>query len=124
MRAEVAQAIRSIFDSPNLAKAQERLQEVVKQFEIKAPKLADWIQNNVPEGLSIFSLPSAHQRRLRTSNSAERLNQELKRRTRVVRVFPNEASLLRLVTALLMEKSNQWESDIIYLKMELENLKP
>lgn len=123
MRAEVAQAIRSIFDSPNLAKAQERLQEVVKQFEIKAPKLADWIQNNVPEGLSIFSLPSAHQRRLRTSNSAERLNQELKRRTRVVRVFPNEASLLRLVTALLMEKSDQWESDKIYLNMQPENLK-
>jgi len=118
MRAEVAQAIRSIFDAPDLPKAQERLKEVVKQFQSKAPKLADWIENNVPEGLTVFGLPHSHQRRLRTSNSAERLNQELKRRTRVVRVFPDEASLLRLVTALLMEQSDQWETEKTYLNMK------
>jgi putative transposase len=56
----------------------------------------------------VVGLPVVHQRRLRTSNAAERLNQKLKRRTSVVRIFPNEASLLRLVTALLMEQSDQW----------------
>lgn len=124
LRAEVARAIRSVFDAPDLPKAQERLQEVVKQFEPRAPKLAQWMENNLPEGLAVFSLPVGHQRRLRTSNSAERLNQELKRRTRVVRVFPNDASLLRLVTALVMEKSDQWETDKIYLNMQPENTKP
>jgi putative transposase len=122
MRAEVAQAIRSIFDAPDQAKAQERLKEVVKQFQSKAPKLADWIENNVPEGLTVFGLPHSHQRRMRTSNSAERLNQELKRRTRVVRVFPNDASLLRLVTALLVEQSDQWETEKTYLNMKAENI--
>ena len=122
MRVEVARAIRSIFDAPDLAKAQERLKDVVKQFQPKAPKLADWIENNVPEGLTVLGLPQSHQRRLRTSNSAERLNQELKRRTRVVRVFPNDASLLRLVTALLVEQSDEWETEKTYLNMKPENL--
>jgi len=122
MRAEVAQAIRSIFDAPDLAKAQERLKDVVKHFQVKAPKLADWIENNVPEGLTVFGLPQSHQRRMRTSNSAERLNQELRRRTRVVRVFPNDTSLLRLVTALLVEQSDQWETEKTYLNMKPANL--
>ena len=74
--------------------------------------------------MAVFGLPVGHQRRLRTANAAERLNQELKRRTRVVRVFPNDALLLRLVTALLMEISDQWETDNIYLNMKPENTKP
>ena len=118
MRADVAQAIRSIFDAPDLAKAQERLQDVVKQYQGKAPKLAAWIETQVLEGPTVFALPLSHQRRMRTSNSAERLNQELKRRTRVVRVFPNDASLLRLVTALLVEQSDQWETEKTYLNMK------
>jgi putative transposase len=60
---------------------------------------------------------------MRTSNAAERLNQELKRRTRVVRIFPNESSLLRLVTALLMKKSDHWKTDKRYLNMKPENTK-
>lgn len=124
MRLEVARAIRSIFNAPDLAKAQERLKEVVALYAAKAPKLADWIEHNIPEGLAVFQLPLEHHRRMRTSNAAERLNQELKRRTRVVRIFPNEASLLRLTTALLMEKSDQWETDKIYLNMKPENTKP
>ena len=124
MRAEVARAIRSIFDAPDLGKAQERLKEVVKLYESKAPKLAAWIENNIPEGLTVFRLPVDHQRRMRTSNAAERLNQELKRRTRVVRIFPNDTSLLRLVTALLMEKTDAWESDKIYLNMKPETKQP
>lgn len=72
----------------------------------------------MPQGFTVFALPAAHQRRLRTSNALERVNQELARRTRVARLFPNEASLLRLVTALLAETSEEWETGKIYLNME------
>ena len=66
----------------------------------------------------MFTLPAAYQKRMRTSNALERVNQELKRRTRVARVFPNEQSLLRLVTALLVETSDEWETGTLYLNMK------
>ena len=85
-----------------------------------APKLAQWLERNVPEGLAVFSLPEAHRRRMRTANPIERaIQQELKRRTRKIRVFPNEASLERLATAILVEIDEQWiAADRAYLTME------
>lgn len=68
--------------------------------------------------MTVFSLPETHRRRLRTTNSLERLNQELKRRTRVATIFPSESAVERLVTALVMEQSEQWETDKTYLTME------
>jgi transposase-like protein len=68
------------------------------------------MEENLPQGFTVFALPVAHQKRLRTSNAIERVNQEIKRRTRVARLFPNEAARLRLVTALLAEISEEWES--------------
>ena len=65
----------------------------------------------------MFAFPLAHRRRLRTSNLLERLNKEIKRRTRVATLFPNEAALLRLVSAVLMEISEDWETDKVYLRM-------
>jgi len=117
-RAEVAAALRSVFDSPDRASAERRLKEVVARYAPSAPKLAAWLEENLPQGLTVLSLPAAHQKRLRTTNGLERVNQELKRRTRVARMFPNEASLLRLVSALLAETSDDWESGKIYLNME------
>lgn len=119
-RAEVARQIRSVFDSPSRAAADLRLKEIVALQAQSAPKLAAWMEENLPQGLSVFALPVAHQKRMRTSNALERVNQEIKRRTRVVRLFPNEASLLRLVTALLAETSEDWESGKIYLNMECQ----
>jgi transposase-like protein len=72
----------------------------------------------VPEGLAVFGVPRPHRRRLRTINVVERLNRELKRRTRVASLFPNEASLLRLVSAVAMEISEEWETNRKYLTME------
>jgi len=69
------------------------------------------------EGMTIFSLPAAHRQRLRTVNGLERFNQEIRRRTRVVGVFPNDASCLRLVSALALETSDEWEADKIYLSL-------
>jgi transposase-like protein len=120
-RKEVARAIRSVFDSPSRPAAETRLKEVVAHYAKSTPKLSAWLEENLPQGLTVFDLPVAHQKRLRTSNGLERVNQELKRRTRVARVFPNEASLLRLVSALLAETSDEWESGKIYLNMECQN---
>lgn len=117
-RAAVAQAIRSIFDCPDRLSAQARLKEVVTTYSASAPKLAAWMEENLPHGFTVFALPAAHQRRLRTTNPLERVNMELKRRTRVASVFPNETSLLRLVSALLAETSDEWETGKVYLNME------
>lgn len=80
------------------------------------------MEQNLPEGFTVYILPEAHRRRLCTSNAIERVNQELKRRTRVASLFPNEASLLRLVTALLCEISNEWATSKIYFNMNLTDL--
>jgi transposase-like protein len=119
-RAEVARAIRSVFDAPTMSAALARLKEIVTHYTQTAPKLAAWLEENLSQGLTVFTLPAAHQKRMRTSNALERVNQEIKRRTRVARLFPNEASLLRLVTALLAETSDEWESGKIYLNMECQ----
>ena len=113
--------VRSIFLSSDLPAAQRRLKEVVALYAASSPKLASWIEENIPQGLSVLAFPLAHQKRLRTTNPLERVNQELKRRTRVARVFPNEASLLRLVSALLTEISQDWETGKIYLSMDSSN---
>lgn len=118
MRAEVAAQLRAIFDAPDRAEADRRLEMTVRKYEKTAPKLATWLAANVPERLTVFTVPMAHRRRLRTSNLLERLNKEIKRRTRVATLFPNEAALLRLVSAVLMEISEEWETDKIYLRME------
>ncbi len=119
-RAEVARAIRSGFESPSRPAAERRLKEIVAHYTPSAPKLATWMEENLPQGLAVFALPVAHQKRLRTSNALERVNQEIKRRPRVARLFPYEASRLRPVTALLAETSEEWESGKIHLNMECQ----
>ena len=76
------------------------------------------MEENIPQGLTVFIMPAAQRRRLRTSNLLERLNREIKRRTRVASLFPNEASILRLVSAILSEISDEWESGKRYLPEE------
>ena len=118
MQREVAQDLRNIFHAPDLATAQTWLNEMVKKYQSQAPRLADWLEHNVPEGLIVFSFPLSHRRRIRTVNMLERVSQEVKRRTRVVRIFPNEASCLRLISAILMEISEVWQTGREYLSFE------
>ena len=118
MRAEVGAELRAIFDASDRADAERRLQLAVAKYTKTAPKLSTWLDSNVPEALTVFDFPAAHRRRLRTSNLLERVNKELKRRTRVATLFPNEAALLRLVSAVLMEISEEWETEKVYLRIE------
>jgi len=124
MKAEVAEDLRMIFNAPNRSTAEAYLAQIVQKYAKTASRLADWIEQNIPEGLTVFSFPAAHQRRLRTSNCLERLNEEIRRRTRVARIFPNEAACLRLVSAVLMEFHEDWQVDKRYLTFEEEMLLP
>jgi len=118
MKEEVAATIRDIFNAPNRAEADRLLKMAIITYEKTAPQLSQWMEANIPEGLSIFGFKASHRRRLRTSNLAERVNRELKRRTRVASIFPNVASCERLITGLLIEISEGWESGKVYLSME------
>lgn len=118
MRKEVAEDIRNILSAPDREQAERLLDRAVEKYRPSASRLADWMQNNLPEGFTVFMLPSGHRRRLRTTNVLERINKEIKRRTRVATLFPNEAALLRLVSAVLMEISEEWETGKIYLNLE------
>jgi len=118
MRPEVARDLRRVFDADEPAEAERRLKEVVARYQKTAPQLAAWLEHAIPEALTVLTIPAAHRRRLRTTNSLERLNREIKRRTRVATLFPNEASLLRLASAVLSEISDDWETERAYLNME------
>lgn len=109
-RAPVAAEIRAIFNAPDLEEAEHLLAKFLGRHRETAPKLAEWAENALPEGFTVFNLPPTHRRRLRTTNLLERVNEEVKRRTRVARLFPNEASCLRLVTAVLMEIAEDWQT--------------
>lgn len=123
LKREVMDELRATFDAADLAAAHEQLQRMVRKYEKQAPRLAAWLEANVPESLSVFALPPGHRKRLRTTNMLERLNREIKRRTRVATLFPNEGSLLRLVTGVLMELSEEWETGKRYVTFEPQESK-
>ncbi len=119
LRSQVADDIRSVFNAPNLAEAERLLKQLTVKYADSAPKLAAWAEENIPEGLTVFRFPSKHWRRIRTSNGVERLNREIRRRSRVATLFPNEASCLRLVTAVVVEISQEWQTNRTYLCLNL-----
>jgi putative transposase len=120
-KAETAADLRDIFNAPGRDDAEVRLKKTVEKWKKKAPKLTDWMEENIPQGLEVYTLPVNHRRRMRTTNGLERLNQEIRRRTRVARIFPNEKALIRLVSAILIEKSEEWETGRTYLDMSKTN---
>jgi len=118
LKREVLDDLQGVLHSTDERTAREQLQRVTRKYEKSAPTLAAWIEENVPESLAVLALPAPHREPLRTTNVLERLNRELKRRTRVATLFPNEAALLRLVTAVLMEISEEWETGKRYVTIE------
>ena len=120
IRKRIGSELRAVWNAHDLHAAEAELRRLVETYADPAPKLAAWLEANVPEGLTVFALPERHRRRMRTSNPIERaVQQELKRRTQKVRVFPNETSLLRLVTAVLVEIDEEWATtDRVYITMD------
>jgi putative transposase len=115
MRKEVAAAIRGIFNAPDIDAARALLASAVERHRESAPKLSAWLESAIPEGLAVFAFSERVRRLLRTSNGLERLNLEVRRRFKVIGSFVNEASCLRLASAVLMEVSDEWESGKVYL---------
>ena len=115
MKPQVAADIRAIFNAQDKVEADALLKRTAQKYEQTVPKLAAWLEETLPEGLTVLSFPEAHRRLLRTTNGVERVNREIKRRTQVASIFPNEASCLRLVSALLMETSDDWQAGKAYL---------
>ena len=101
-QAEVAADIRKVLNAPDRPTAEAYLTGIVQKYQKSASRLANWLEKNIPESLTVFAFPASHQRKLRTSNCLERLNREIRRRTKVVSIFPNEEACLRLISAVLM----------------------
>ncbi len=118
-RKELAADLRAVFAATDLGSALGIASSVAEKWRQKGyPKVAENVEEHVEECLSCLAFPEPHRRRIRTTNGLERLNQEIKRRTRVVRIFPNPQACLRLVTALCAEQSEEWVTGRRYLDMQ------
>ena len=120
LRQPIAMAMRDIFNSCDLDSARKKAYETINTFAKAAPEFSKWLEINIEEGLTCFHFPRSHQRKIRTTNGLERVNREIKRRTRVAVLFPNTASALRLVTGVLVEIHEEWVTEKRYLKMKPE----
>jgi len=111
--------LRWLYDRRDVNEARKDLAGWLKRWQEKYPKLCAWVEDNIEETLSFYSLPHGHHKHLKSTNMLERLNEEIKRRTRVVRIFPNEQSCLRLIRALAVETHENWIEAHRYLDMNL-----
>lgn len=117
-RKELAEGLRGVFAATSKGLAIRAAQELADRWRGSHPKVAEHLEEHIEECLSCLAFPESHRRRIRTTNGLERFNQEIKRRTRVVRIFPNREACLRLVTALAVEQSEEWVTGRRYLDME------
>jgi transposase-like protein len=124
IKKRIGAELRRIWNADSLDDAKETLTRLVESYAKTAPELAAWLETNIPEGLAVFTLPENHRRRLRTSNLMERaIQQEIKRRTAKVRVFPSQDALLRLVSAILAEIDDDWTAtDRRYITWENQDV--
>ena len=111
--------LRWIYERRNLGEARNDLAAWIAKWESRYAKLVAWVEENIEETLTFYRLPAQHHKHLKSTNMLERLNEELKRRTHVVRIFPNAASCLRLVRALAVETHENWIEATRYLNMDL-----
>jgi putative transposase len=111
--------LRWLYDRHDVQESRRDLAAWLAKWSTKYPKLCDWVEANIEETLSFYRLPREHHKHMKSTNMLERLNEEIKRRTHVVRIFPNEASCLRLVRALAVEIHENWIEAIRYLNMDL-----
>ncbi len=117
MKSEIAEVMREIFNSPTLEMAQEMKRQALEKYKKRAPEFAKWLEENADESLTFYQFPKEHWKKIRTSNGIERVNREIKRRTRVAVLFPNKESALRLVTGVVQEIHEEWVTGRQYLDM-------
>ncbi len=116
-RKEVANRFKDLFNAPTYDQAVERRNQLVKDWQTEFPKVVKKLENSFDELMVIYQLPEELRKRLRTNNTIERVNQEIRRRDRVIRIFPNDLSVLRLMGALLIEQNEKWAAGPRYLNM-------
>jgi transposase-like protein len=114
---EMGQAIRDIFNSPSLADAEAMVTRVAERFAQENPQWVKWLQENIAEGFTVYRFARSTHKKIRTINGLERVNKEIRRRTRVVGIFPNEDSVLRLTSAVLAEIHEEWLTGRQYLNL-------
>jgi putative transposase len=111
--------LRWLYDRHGLEEAREELMVWLRKWADKYPKLCTWVEESIEETFTFYRWPRSHHKHIRSTNMLERINEEIKRRTYVIRIFPNEDSCLRLVRALLVEIHEDWIEQHRYLNMEL-----
>jgi transposase-like protein len=116
-RAEVAAGAKLVLQAPDLAEAKRRLAEFSERFAKTAPKAVSCMEAGFEDAMAVMALPEKYRRRMRTTNMQERLSEEIRRRERVIRIFPNDDSALRLIGALLAEQNEVWQ-ERRYLDMD------
>ena len=114
---EMGQAIRDIFNCPALAEAEAMLTRVAERFAKENPLWVKWLENNIAEGFTVYRLARSTHKKIQTVNGLERVNKEIRRRIRVVGIFPNEDSVLRLTSAVLAEIHEEWLTGRQYLNL-------
>ena len=110
--------LRWLYDRRDAEEARRDLAAWLSRWASKYPKLCDWVEANIEETWTFYRLPRDHHKHLKSTNMLERLNQEIKRRTHIVRIFPNAESCLRLIRALAVEIHEDWIEAHRYLNME------
>jgi transposase-like protein len=110
--------LRWIYDRRSIDEARQDLAAWLRKWTSRYPKLCDWVESNIEETLTFYRLPRQHHKNLKSTNLLERLNEEIKRRTLVVRIFPNVEACLRLIRALAVEMHENWIEATKYLNME------
>lgn len=117
LKKDIASELKLIFQAENKKTAMRLARNLIESFSEKAPAAMDCLENGLEDGLAVLDLPERYRKRLRTSNLAERMNEEIRRRERVIRIFPNEASAERLIGAILVELYEEWQASIRYFDM-------
>lgn len=119
LQPEVKEELRRLYEAVDLESARKIRDQIIETYEAKAPKMTGLLDEAFDDITAVLALPLKYRKRLRTTNGVERLNQEIRRRERVIRIFPNEASVIRLMGALLMEQDEKWQTGRKYFDMQL-----
>lgn len=117
LKQDIANDVKLIFKAENKAVAIQLARDVIARYEDKAPRAMDCLEQGLEDGIAVLLLPQRYRQRLRTSNLAERMNEEIRRRERVIRIFPNDEAAMRLIGALLADKYDEWQAASKYFDM-------